>query len=248
MCCFSRPVESVHDTKIFARGLPGESQQIVYSMGLQTAHDVAMVLPIPAKRGAGEKAVRFIDLQHYPDFFGDLERGFPRPSIRRAATDSRQGEKTLNELAVVRVGTFDASFVPTTKDFARLDERFRLPKNTWKAMPRYRNYSFVVFKFRKGNQEIHPMAFEFPRSYPNRIFFPTVHIHDGTLEKEAAFDHLLYCQLPADDVMMLHGWRESPQPAGMFMDRKKSSGVIDPMIHVHRSTVSGIQANTDLWL
>ncbi|MEC9003065.1 MAG: hypothetical protein VX644_06805 [Planctomycetota bacterium] len=248
MCCFSRPVESVDNTKIFARGLAGESQQIVYSMSLKTAHDVAMILPIPSRPGASEKAVRFINLKSYPDFFSDMETGFPTPPSRRLARESLSETKSLQKLAIVQVGSFEASFVPTPADFARLDSRFRLPGTTWEALPRYRNYGFVVFKFRKGHQDVHPMAFEFPRTYANRIFFPTVHIHDGRLEKEAVFDHLLYCQLPDDDVMMLHGWRESHQPAGMFMHEKKSSGLIDPSAHVHRSAVKGIQANSDLWL
>ena len=248
MCCFSLPVESVQNTKIFARGLAGESQQIVYSMNLNTAHDVAMILPIPSRRGAGEKAVRFTNLKPYPDFFADLENGFPTPPGRSLARGTRPDTKSLQSLAIVQVGSFEASFVPTTNDFARLDPRFRLPANTWEMLPRYRNYGFVVFKFRKGHQEVHPMAFEFPRSYTNRIFFPTVHIHDGRLEKEAAFDHILYCQLPEDDVMMLHGWRESHQPAGMFMHEKKSRGLIDPTAHVHRSAVNGNHPNSDLWI
>tara|TARA_Y100001960_G_C14608603_1_gene794581 strand:+ start:90 stop:836 length:747 start_codon:yes stop_codon:yes gene_type:complete len=248
MCCFSRPVQSVRNTHIFARGLVGESQQIVYSMGLHAAHDVAMILPIPAKRGTGEKAVRFINLEDYPDYFSDMERGFPSPPPSRQAAAPERTRNTLTELAVAQVGNFDASYVPSTKDFSRLDKQFRLPTDTWDQVPQYHNYGFVVFKFRKGNQEIHPMAFEFPRNYPNRIFFPTVHIHDQTIAKEAEFDHTLYCQLPADDVMMLHGWRESRQPAGMFMNEAKSNNTIDPMIHIHRSEVTGMQLNSDLWI
>ncbi|MFP6669868.1 MAG: hypothetical protein VB857_00515, partial [Pirellulaceae bacterium] len=92
------------------------------------------------------------------------------------------------------------------------------------------------------------MAFEFPREHPKRIFFPTVHIHDGTIEEEASFDHALFCQLPEDDVLMLRGWRESYRPAGMFMNKKKSRGLIDPKAHCHRSSLTGKRPNADLWL
>ena len=248
MCCFSQPIESVFNTKIFARGLAGESQQLVYSMGLQTKHDVAMILPIPVKPHSSEKAVRFINLKAYPHFFRDLEKGFPVPPSRRLAKDDQQELSLEEKLTVVQVGNFEASFVPAVKDFARLDERFRLPHGTWDKLPRYRSYGFVVFKFKKGAQNVHPMAFEFPRSHRNRIFFPTVHIHDGTVSKTADFDHTLFCQLPADDVLMLRGWRESPQPAGMFMDTKRGKGLIDADAHCHRSQMAGNFANVDLWL
>jgi hypothetical protein len=248
MCCFSRPIEAVYDTKIFARGLAGVSQQLVYSMGLRTPYDVAMILPIPVKRGSGEKAVRFISLNKYPDFFEDLQKGFPLPRGQRLLVESAGTATDSKQLDVVKVGNFEASFVPTVKDFSRLDERFRLPMETWQKLPRYQNYGFVVFKFKKGSQHVHPMAFEFPREHPKRIFFPTVHIHDGTIEEEAGFDHALFCQLPEDDVLMLRGWRESYRPAGMFMNKKKSRGLIDPTAHCHRSSLTGKRPNADLWL
>ena len=125
MCCFSRPIETVYDTKIFARGLAGAPQQLVYSMGLRTPYDVAMILPIPVKRGSGENAVRFISLKKYPDFFGDLEKGFPRPRGQQRLAESDRSATDSKQLDVVKVGNFEASFVPTVKDFSRLDERFR---------------------------------------------------------------------------------------------------------------------------
>ena len=38
------------------------------------------------------------------------------------------------------------------------------------------------------------MAFSFPRHDPDRLFFPTVHIHDGHVYSVAQFDHSLYYQ------------------------------------------------------
>ena len=37
------------------------------------------------------------------------------------------------------------------------------------------------------------MAFDFPRA-AKKLFFPTVHIHDGKVHDKADFDHALYCQ------------------------------------------------------
>ena len=35
--------------------------------------------------------------------------------------------------------------------------------------------------------EIHPMAFEFPTRHPDKLFFPTNHVHDGALHDKAVF-------------------------------------------------------------
>ena len=79
MCCFSRPVISVSGTNIFARATSPERQALVYSMVLNAREELAMILPIPVRLRSGEKAVRFINLEGYPDFFQDLEKAFPEP-------------------------------------------------------------------------------------------------------------------------------------------------------------------------
>ena len=79
MCCFSRPVQSVSATKIFARSAEDGRQLLVYSMTLRAKEELGMVLPLPVKKGSGEKAVTFIDLKGYAEFFADLNKGFPVP-------------------------------------------------------------------------------------------------------------------------------------------------------------------------
>ena len=46
MCCFSRHVESVSNTNIFARSSSNGRQYLVYSMTIQSKEDLAMILPI----------------------------------------------------------------------------------------------------------------------------------------------------------------------------------------------------------
>ncbi len=89
-----------------------------------------MVLPIPVTPGSGEQAVRFINFEDYPDFFGDLDALFPRDHARPAAALSLGDALCEPEqvLEVHEVGAFEASFVPTVADFVRLDPRFRLPE------------------------------------------------------------------------------------------------------------------------
>src|SRR5262245_13723175 len=195
MCCFSRKVEKVADTKIFARGGKEGKQFLVYSMVFSSKEDLAMILPLPTPKASGEKAVKFISLKDYPDFFTDMHKPFVAPPPRSKGGKRPKSDKDKsNKLEVVKVGNFEASFVPTTKDFARLDDRFKLPATTWDDLPGYKEYGFAVFKLKKGEQKVHPMAFEFPRKDKEKLFFPTVHIHDGKIHKTAVFDHALYLQ------------------------------------------------------
>jgi hypothetical protein len=246
MCCFSGPVEEVANTRIFARGTKEGGQIIVYSMELESAREVAMILPLPVKQPAKEDAVRFISLKEYPDFFDDMEAGFPRPNSEPSRGGPLPTPDVLAEpkLVVVEVGDFIASFVPTVADFARVDERFRLGANVWNKLPIYKDSGFAVFQLKRGKQKVHPMAFEFPRRNPEQLFFPTVHIHDGQVHPTADFQHLLYCQAEGKNLMR---WRESPQPAGMFMTKlAKAPGVVEPDQHCYRSAIRGKYKNADV--
>lgn len=247
MCCFSRPVQSVADTNIFARASRDGRQFLAYQMKFRSAEDLAMILPLPTPPRSPEDAVRFVNLQKYPEFFADLKKGFPEPPPPRAA---KGGPPTLGgaggALAVVEVGDFEASFVPTVGDFARLDARFRLPNDVWAGLPQYRDFGFAVFKLKKpdrGERKVHPMGFEFPRADRQVLFFPTVHIHDGTAPARARFDHALYCQLPAAPMT---GWEESPGLANGFVDARKAEGLIDPDAHVYRRRMHGVFENRDV--
>src|SRR2546427_6046873 len=145
MCCFSQPVRSVQSTNIFARPADERRQFLVYSMTLDARKELAMILPLPVKPPAAENDVEFIDLQGYPNFFSDLEQGFPNRRTKNEVGDRAPHAATAT-LKVLQVGSFEASFVPTTTDFSRLDERFRLPENVWGKLPAYKAYGFAVFK------------------------------------------------------------------------------------------------------
>lgn len=242
MCCFSGPVDSVSSTKIFARAARDHRQFLVYSMQLNAPEAVAMILPLPVPKNAAENAVRFINLEKYPEFFTDLASGYP---VSRAKNDKNKDKAAGSlKLEVVKVGSFEASFVPAVKDFVRLDERFRLPVSVWDKLPQYKDYGFAVFQLKKGEQKVHPMAFEFPRAKADHLFFPTVHIHDGTVHAKARFDHVLYCQKSAHE--RLRGWEETPQPVGMYVRRiADSQGILDPQAHCYRRTMRGELRNDD---
>ena len=237
MCCFSKEVQSVKNTRIFARLDAHGRQFVIYSMSLSTKQEVAMVLPLPVTPEAGESALTFINLDKYPTLFDDMASGFPKARSYAdpfaAAGGARSGSSVL-----------EASYVPSVADFARLDERFQLPAGTWEKLPGYAGFGFAVFKLRKGAHDVHPMAFSFPSAVPDRLFFPTLHIHDGQVHPKADFDHTLYCQ----GTGLKHGeWRESPGIASQFMKPELTKGVVFGAHHVYKRELAGELSNTD-WL
>jgi hypothetical protein len=215
-------------------------------MQFKAQEDLAMILPLPVPAGTPEDGVKFVNLKEFPEFFARLDLGFPPPKPTSRSLAAGPKSAPTDSLAVVEVGEFEASFVPTLADFNRLDERFRLPPGTWDQLPLYKTYGFAVFKLKPGAKRVHPMAFEFPRSKPKWLFFPTVHIHDGKLHAKAEFHHTLYCQAGEQESMRLADWEESAQPAGMFLDVKKSQGLIDANGHVYRRRMRGMLKNEDV--
>ncbi len=251
MCCFSQPVVSVSATNIFARAEDTGRQVVVYSMSIEARTELAMILPLPVQLPAGEQDVKFIDLKGYPEFFTDLDRGFippPPPASRSLGDSASPASANLAPLAVVNVGDFEASFVPSIKDFARLDARFRIADKLWHKLPGYHDFGFAVFKLKAGAMRVHPMAFSFPRREPKTLFFPTVHIHDGKVHPQAEFDHALYCQPQPDEPLGTRDWTESyTHPAG-FMTVDRTKGIILPDQHCFKQELHGMLANRDTYL
>lgn len=258
MCIFSGQVQHVGGTKIFARLKPdpanGTSQYLVYSMSVSTATDVAMILPLPVSTHA-EDAVQFIALDGYPEFFEDMQKGFPRiPTKGHAHRGIALSVGAPAVLEVHEVGDFVASFVPRLADFGRIDARFRLPAGTWDQLPQYREWGFAVFQLKgtvslpgkspgKGHQ-IHPMAFRFPTKMAGALYFPTLHIHDGKVNEEAGFDHILYFQgEPFREFAEFYGVTESN--AVSFMKVGKAKGIIQPDAMCFKRRIGGKQPNRD---
>lgn len=245
MCCFSKTAE-VSNTNIFARAGKDGRQFLVYAMTVKAAEELAMILPIPTPKASKEDAVKFLALDKYEEFFADLRKGWPEPKPNRGG-DGSGAKDPAPKLAVVEVGSFIASFVPTQKDFERVDDKFKLPADVWAKLPQYKDWGFAVFQLKKGEKKVHPMAFDFPRENAKKLFFPTVHIHDGKVEEKAGFDHTLYCQASSGENII--DWEESPQPAELFMPKlDKAHGIVDGKDHVYRKTMKGKLKNEDVWL
>jgi hypothetical protein len=250
MCCFTYADVQVKGTRIFARSLPEGRQVIVYTMNVDAPVEMAMVLPLPVKPGIVEKDLVFVSLKEYPEFFQAMEFIFASSPNDPFGSDSGPfaSAEAPEPLKVQEVGAFEASFVPTVADFSRLDARFQLPAGTWDKLPAYRNFGFAVFKLKPGKQDVHPMAFSFPRSNPAALFFPTLHIHDGQVHAEEEFDHVLYCQKMPYDRFPLHDWEESRGPAHPDISSVRSKGIVHPRYHLYRMGVHGRRRNTDIVL
>lgn len=261
MCCFSSDVSHVSSTQIFARGLPEGRQALAYAMTIAAPTDVAMVLPIPVPDGAREDAVRFIALDGYDTLFDDLARAFPS---RPVASGFGPPVQYLS-LTVHAVGDYVASFVPSARDFARLDPRFRLPTPVLDAFADAA-FGFVVFALAgvsSSPEARHPMAFTFPRRDPAALFFPTLHVHHGSMPVSARFDHTLYAQLdhdvqPADlelDHLREDGtrfryvfpWHASDGVLASYVDAVRARGVVDPGRRAYAVELSGELANADTY-
>lgn len=246
MCMFSQHVERVSDTSIYARMID-DWQVLVYEMRFASRTDVAMVLPLPT-RGSSEDAVSFIDLSGYVRFFEDMAKCFLPPLSRsQGAVAAGPAEATL---IVHRVGAFEASFVPSIGDFTRLDPRFRLPDDVWSSLPEYRDYGFAVFQLAPGDARVHPMAMRFETRNTRNIYFPTTHVHDGTVHSKAEFDHALYAQGAADN----RGWKLStvfPYEVMKLGERHtvdRTRGTVDANAPIRRRILRGRFPNGDIWV
>jgi hypothetical protein len=252
MCCFTEEVEKVSNTQIFARALDDTRQLIVYAMTFAAKTELAMVLPIPTPPGAAEDAVRFLPLDECPDFFEQMGRGFPARYVSGGDTIGALSSDVEEEttLAVHEVGSYEASFVPRPEDFARLDERFRLPVDIWLELNTYRDWGFAVFKLKPTATpaEVHPMAFEFQRRDRKRLFFPTLHLHGPKLEADAEFDHSLYCQPEPAMNWHLQGWEDSRAAAAEFVECAQARRLVDGKAACWRLVLEGTLPNTDTWL
>lgn len=185
-----------------------------------------------------------VNLEGYASFFDDLGRAFEmdEQAARKSAGTVLLSRSARPRLIVHEVGAFEASFVPTPGDFDRLDPRFRLPTEVWARLPHYRDYGFAVFRLKKGaKKRIHPMAFRFKTRAPGRLFFPTVHVHDGEVHGEAEFDHTLYVQGAEGPEV---GWVTR---AGDVVDAEKSRGLVDLEAPIARQTLKGRRKNDDTW-
>jgi hypothetical protein len=245
MCMFSArqgAAVQVAGTRIYAR-VDQDRQCIAYAMRLGASDDVAMILPVPVMPGSGEHALTFVDLSGYPRLFEDLAASFPSATRGFGGPVSRRAPVPQAKLVVHEVGAFVASFVPSIPDFARLDPRFRLPEAVWAQLPGYADWGFAVFQLKRGAGSVHPMAFHFWTRDRERVFFPTVHVHDGEVHARAGFDHELYWQGPQAPHLTD---QTTPRPLPEIHVARAQGLLLGAP--AHRRIMRGSYLNQDVWI
>jgi hypothetical protein len=254
VCCFSiasapagiigrlfAPKVHVSKTNIFARMIAPGVQALAYGMNLSTAREIAMILPLPVVPGSGDDAVEFLSLVNDPRMFDDLGALFapPMQPLARKGGIARLSQ-SMPTLVVHEIGAFVASYVPRREDFTRLDERFRMPKVLFDAVPHYADYGFAVFQLAPGKVTVHPMALTFPTRTPDKLFFPTVHVHDGRFHTTAKFDHALYYQRTGD--------ADGTDEVGWMKPRKSYAELVVVDQAMARRTLHAKRPNEDVWI
>ncbi len=247
MCIMSGHVKSVSSTRIFVGRVDKRIHATVYQMVVATDRPVAMILPVPVQEGSGEDAVEFVSLEGYPGFFDDMDALFGEDDGDDYYRSRGMPTKSA-PLKVHSVGSFDASYVPGIGQFGRLDPMFRLPPQVWQQLPDYSRFGFAVFQLKPGrHQQVHPMAYRYSADRPDRLFFPTVHLHDGeNVPRSAHFDHDLYVQPANPDRLgsSLH-WDDTLDELPDGIDQRLSRGLVRPDRPIFRRTLQGFLRNTD---
>jgi hypothetical protein len=199
MCMVNGPVKTIGATKIFtAPSEDGTRQLTVYSNKVDSPADNAMVLPVPFP-----DSVQLHDFSAYSKLFNDLDSCFAQVKSKTLSANFSAAAGARGPLAVFRVGSYDASIVPSVSDFDRLDARvFTLNPSLGQVLRQ--NYGtiqgtpvgFIVCKLRSGAHTYHPFAYSHARPN-NRLFVPTRHFHphDGSRFFHADgddWDHVVY--------------------------------------------------------
>lgn len=192
MCVIQGETEEIKNTKIYVGRVDDVTQFTVYSNEvLPKDKEVAMILPVPSSN------IKILDLTNYTDIFESLGKLFPFKARSRGLMlgKPKSFNYTNSTLEITQHGSYDASIVPTTNDFNRIDdEHFKINPNMYRFLERdYPNYSFIVCKIRKG-AKYHPFGYThgIEEIHGTKLLFvPTKHYHNGS-DEHADWDHKIY--------------------------------------------------------
>ena len=97
----------------------------------------------------------------------------------------------------------------------------------------------------RASPKVHPMAFEFPRA-EGRADLLSHRAHPRRRgPRRGGLRPRALSPAGGAESPVPRSWEESPQPAGMFMDVKKSQGLLAGDLHVYRQRLNGKLKNAD---
>ena len=176
MCIIQGLVKEVSKTKIMVAPLAHHRQLTVYAnkVSMGNTQYRAMILPFPCSKG------EFFDLSVYPELFDDLNM-MCWPQVKSNSYSYSDGAQAScnNSLAVVQVGSYHASIVPTLSDFSRINTQvFSLDTKVKDFLQTYypTGYSFMVCQLDE-NKEYHPFGYIHDTLPSGQLFIPTMHYH-----------------------------------------------------------------------
>jgi hypothetical protein len=153
-----------------------------------------MILPFPTgeSRNTTETAgCEFYDLSSYKDLFTHLhyhcwEASYYAKGMEKATNSLSVDEDTWTPLKVHEVGSYQASIVPTFKDFSRIRQDVFVIKPELQQFLQQQyphSFSFVVCQLKKS-AKYHPFAYMHNMLPSGKLFIPTVHWHEHSVSHE----------------------------------------------------------------
>ncbi len=252
MGIFTRPVRVAGATNIFARAAKDGRQFLAYNFRYEAADDFALILPLPTPPETLPTDVRFIDLSGYDSFFSDLRHGFPeleREAEKVSLTD-RIIEKVRDWLDIDPTRAA-ITFAPNPAALSHIADEFQVTPAVRRALDRFGATGCVCLKLTAGANRVPPLAIEFPRRQPDRLFFPTALAAGDVYEARASFNYHLFGQLPHCPPT----WRSSTSSgderlrlARDWLKVDKSSGLLAPDLPIVWQRLSGLHDNLDAYV
>eukprot|EP00039_Didymoeca_costata_P014148 m.225482 g.225482 ORF g.225482 m.225482 type:complete len:278 (+) comp15957_c4_seq10:185-1018(+) len=206
MCIIQGKVERVAKTNIMVAPIQNGLQLTVYSNNVAMKDAAgAMLLPFPLVAEMSdekqlEEPCQLVDLSEYKTLFSELNRAC-FPVMKSLSINRNASPNCSDSLAVVQIGSYKASIVPTIGDFERLRmDVFTIDPVVFEFLSqKYPNqYGFVVCQLDK-ERDYHPFGYITQKLPDGSMFIPTMHYHEHAKTKKkhnpsthADWDHEIF--------------------------------------------------------
>jgi hypothetical protein len=156
MCIFIGDIKDVSETKLFVSASAGGSRQlVVYTNGVDNeSSGNAMILPVPHP-----ETVKFIDMQHYKNFFDDCEK----PFIGHHSSC----------MDVINFGSYQVSLARSLDALKQVLDLKPECHQLLSAAYSEPYWGFIICRISTGHKRYHPFAYEH-KILGSNIFIPTM--------------------------------------------------------------------------